>query len=203
MDNHLHSFFPPAIIIPINQIFIEFFQYIKNQQEIKLAEYKLARNFFCRNPNPLLLINNQQFTINRACLKCFPHIDYIQILINAEEHKLLIFPCSNIQKNSFKWVSGKKRNPAKIKSKIFLGKLYKIMNWDIKYQYVCAGKMIYSDFEIILMFDLSSPILRIDSTICDQDKKYTLVSNCFDNYVIFGESINKERNYNNEQENRI
>ena len=56
--------------------------------------------FFAHIYEPSITFNKRKVYLNTACIKKFPEIDYVQILVNSEEKKLAVRPCSGEEKDS-------------------------------------------------------------------------------------------------------
>lgn len=128
--------------------------------ELSTENYQIVRGeHFSRKREPSLSFYCNKFFVNSYVIRQFPNCNYAQILIRTTDKKLLLKPLEKMKKDSFCWVTGKgKRKPAIIYSDIFLGKVYRLMDWDTKNRYVCTGKMTNSGGEDFLLFDLSSSI---------------------------------------------
>ena len=50
--------------------------------------------FFAHLFEPSITFNRCKVYLNTACIKKFPEIDYVQILVNSEDKKLAVRPCS-------------------------------------------------------------------------------------------------------------
>lgn len=195
------------------------------------TEYQVVRGqYFARNTEPSILLSNTHFSVNSICLKKLPNIDYIQLLINPKEKKIVIRPCQEMKKDSFRWCTGiSKRLPAKISCRVFLGKLFDLMKWNQEYKYLCVGKLITSNQEKIFIFDLSfikiycknrdtgnkkrqAPIYPLSwmEQFGDIEKEHSdsLQVDVFNNYAIFGVKNKKDNSQlntdkmNEESENK-
>ena len=101
---------------------------------------------------------NYKVSVNTACIKKLPDVEYVQILVNPIEKKLAVRPCREEEKDSFRWCSsGKKRSPKQITCRIFFAKVISLMDWNPNYRYKILGKLIRSGNEILFIFDLTSP----------------------------------------------
>lgn len=155
--NEQQTLYLPAVIRPIYE------QYdFTNQRTTDSFDYSgyqvVHGEYFSQRSQPTICIRYNYFYVNTICLRQFPHIDYIQVLINPETLKLIIRLCPEIRKDSFRWCSsGKKRIPSHISSNVFIGKLFDLMGWNSNYRYVCVGKLEQANQEHIYVFDLSTP----------------------------------------------
>ena len=69
--------------------------------------------FFAHMYEPSITFNNCKVTLNTACIKKLPSVNYVQILVNPKTMKLAVRPCSEDDKDSFLWCTEKagKRKP--------------------------------------------------------------------------------------------
>ena len=121
--------------------------------------YQVVRGeFFAHIYEPSFTLNNYKVSVNTACIKKLPDVEYVQILVNPIEKKLAVRPCREEEKDSFRWCSsGKKRSPKQITCRIFFAKVISLMDWNPNYRYKILGKLIRSGNEILFIFDLTSP----------------------------------------------
>lgn len=118
--------------------------------------YQVVRGeYFAHIFEPSVTFNRCKVYLNTACIKKFPDIDYVQILVNSEEKKLAVRPCSGEEKDSFMWCTAK-RKPKQISCKIFSGMIANLMNWNPNYRYKLLGKLIKSNGEYLFIFDLKA-----------------------------------------------
>ena len=111
--------------------------------------------FFAHLLEPSVTFNKCKLYVNMACLKKLPNIDFVQILVNSNDKKLAIRPCSGEEKDSFLW-STAQRKPKQISCKIFSAMIFSLMNWNLEYRYKLLGKLIKSNEEYLFIFDLNS-----------------------------------------------
>lgn len=121
--------------------------------------YQVVRGeFFAHLFEPSVTLSREKVSVNAACLRKLPDIDYVQFLVNPNEKKLAIKPCQEDMKDSFRWSSGegKKRKPKSITCRIFFAKVMNLMGWDPKYRYKILGKLIRTKTDMLYVFDLAS-----------------------------------------------
>ena len=84
--------------------------------------YQVVRGeFFAHTFEPSITFCGSKLYVNMACLNKLPTVEYIQILVNQDTKKLVIRPCREDEKDSFRadctlfhgWVPcGEGRGPA-------------------------------------------------------------------------------------------
>lgn len=118
--------------------------------------YQVVRGeYFAHIYEPSITFNRCKVSLNTACIKRLPDIDYVQILVNSEEKKLAVRPCGEDEKDSFLWCT-QKRKPKQITCRVFFAKIVHLMDWNPDYRYKLLGKLIKSGNEHLFIFDLSS-----------------------------------------------
>lgn len=119
--------------------------------------YQVVRGeFFAHLREPSITFNNHKISLNTACLKRLPDVEYVQILINQNEHKLVVRPSSEDEKDSFIWCTmGKKKRPKQITCRVFFAMITDLMEWNPDYRYKLLGKLIHSGDEYLFTFDLT------------------------------------------------
>lgn len=121
--------------------------------------YQVVRGeFFAHIYEPSLCFNRSRVYVNMGCLKRMQDVDYVQILVNAEEKKLVIRPAGEDEKDAFLWCSIKNavRRPKQITCRVFFAKIVHLMSWNADYRYKLLGKIIRSGDEKLAVFDLNA-----------------------------------------------
>ena len=129
-----------------------------NTEDFSFDGYQYVKGtFFAHLFEPTLSFSDEKVTVNNACIRKLPNTDYVQFLVNPDEKKLAIKPCSEEDKDSFKWCGVTKegnRKPRIISCHIFYEKVFKLMCWDKYSRYRVLGKLIRYNDELIFIFDL-------------------------------------------------
>lgn len=120
--------------------------------------YQVVRGeFFAHTFEPAITFCDSRVYVNTACLNRMPTVEYIQILINQQTKKLVVRPCQEDEKDSFRWCSNTgKRKPKQITCRIFYAKLAEMMQWNPTYRYKLLGKLIAANSEQLYVFDLTA-----------------------------------------------
>lgn len=93
-----------------------------------------------------------------ACLRRFPGVTHIQILIHPEQKRLIIRPCEPDAPDSLRWARGggeKELQNRDLICKIFAAKVFDLMGWDKQYRYKMMGKPAICDNEMLFLFKLT------------------------------------------------
>lgn len=166
--------------------------------------------FFSHIHEPSFTLSQNKIAVNMACIRKLPDVEYVQVLVHPEEKKLVIRPCKEEEKDSFRWkTTGKKVFPKHITCKVFFAKIYALMGWNLDYRYKLLGKLIRSNGELLFVFNLNNPEIylriyrdgekpRISRTpiypqewenqfgISVEEHSKSLSMNKFSEYTIFG-----------------
>ena len=166
--------------------------------------------FFSHIYEPSFTLNLNKISVNMACIRKLPDVEYVQILVHPEEKNLVIRPCKEEEKDSFRWkTSGKKVSPKQVTCKVFFAKIYALMGWNLDYRYKLLGKLIRSNGELLFVFNLNNPEIyirvfregekpRVSRTpvypqewknqfgISVEEHRKSLSMNKFNEYTIFG-----------------
>lgn len=166
--------------------------------------------FFSHIYEPSFTLNQNKISVNMACIRKLPDVEYVQVLVHPEEKMLIIRPCNEEEKDSFRWrSSGKKLSPKQVTCKIFFAKIFTLMGWNLDYRYKLLGKLVRSNGELLFVFNLNNPEIyerfyregekpRVSRTpvypdewknqfgVSVEEHKKSLSINTFSDYTIFG-----------------
>ncbi|MDE7262929.1 MAG: integrase [Oscillospiraceae bacterium] len=119
----------------------------------------VRREFLAHAQEPAITFSRYQISVNAACLRKLPQVDYVQALVNSDTKKLVLRPCGEDEKDSFSWRANSKsgRRPKRITCRIFYAKIMELMGWGPELRYKLLGKLIHSNVEQLLLFDLTRP----------------------------------------------
>jgi len=94
-----------------------------------------------------ITLDYNNFTFNAACVRLFPESEYIQMLADKKKKRLLIWTCSQYDKDPVKWSFIKNGKPASrnVRAKLLCAKIYKMMDWNINYRYKTMA--VYQELE--------------------------------------------------------
>jgi len=137
---------------------------VENPQEdpevlVNLAGYQVTKaELFAHSREPAITIWESRIKFNMACLRRFPGITHIQILIHPEQKRLIIRPCEADAPDSLRWARGggeKELQNRDLLCKVFAAKVFDLMGWDSQYRYKMMGKPAVCDGEMLYLFKLS------------------------------------------------
>lgn len=133
----------------------------KGEEEFSYKGYEIVHGaFFAHLFEPSVKLVRETVSVNAACIRKLPDTEYVQFLVNRDDKKLAVKPCTEDTKDSFRWSTvgkdGKKR-PRTITCKPFFAKIVKLMGWDPDKRYRILGKLIRTKTVTIFVFDLKDP----------------------------------------------
>ena len=124
-----------------------------------LAGYQVTKaELFSHTREPAITIWDNRIRFNMACLRKFPGVTHIQILIHPEQKRLIIRPCEPDAPDSLRWTKGggeKELSNRDLLCKIFAAKVFDLMNWDKQYRYKMMGKPAVCNGEMLFLFKLT------------------------------------------------
>lgn len=180
--------------------------------------YQVVRGeFFAHLFEPSVTLSREKVSVNTACLRKLPDVDFVQFLVNPTEKKLAVKPCKEDMKDSFRWTSGegKTRKPKAITCRIFFAKIMSLMGWNPEYRYKILGKLIRTSSDLLFVFDLTSaetygirssgdrsasrtPVYpeewKNQFGVPVSEHQDTIQVNIFDDYAVFSISREEENN---------
>ena len=191
---------------------------IINDESFSYDGYQVVRGeFFAHIYEPSLCFNRNRVYVNMGCLKRMEDVNYVQILVNAEDKKLVIRPAGEDEKDAFLWCSIKNesRKPKQITCRVFFAKITHLMSWNPDYRYKLLGKIIRSGEEKLVVFDLTSTEIYVRTNkegekpktarkpvfpaewenqfgLPVEEHRKQLQVNIFKGYTVFGIRENKE-----------
>ena len=132
----------------------------KNDEEIvDLAGYQVTKaELFAHSRDPAITVWIDRIKFNMACLRQFPGVTHIQLLIHPEQRRLIIRPCDKDAPDSLRWATGGGEKEIKNREmicRIFAAKLFDLMKWDKQYRYKMLGKPAVCDGEVLFLFRLT------------------------------------------------
>lgn len=134
---------------------------LEEQEIIDLTGYQVTKaEFFSHMREPMVTIWKERLKFNIACIRRFPGITHIQLLVHPEQRRLIVRPCDADTPDSLRWVSGGGAVEKEAKNKdmvcrVFAAKLFDLMQWNTKYRYKLLGKPAVCDKEVLFLFKLT------------------------------------------------
>ena len=124
-----------------------------------LAGYQVTRaELFSHTYEPAITIWPTRIKFNMACLRRFPGVTHIQILIHPEQRRLILRPCLPGAPDSLRWAKGggeKELSNRDMLCRIFAAKVFDLMKWDSEYRYKMLGRPAVYQEEMLFLFKLT------------------------------------------------
>lgn len=127
-------------------------------ESIDLDDYEIvSAEFFAQVRELAFTINVNKITANAACVRMLPDVDYVKILVNQKEKKLVLKPCDELDISGYKWARMKdgRRYASQRTGEPFVLIICKLMGWNPDYRYKILGKKNKANGEDVLVFDLT------------------------------------------------
>lgn len=128
------------------------------EESIDLDDYEIvSAEFFAQIKEPSFTINVNKITANAASVRMMPDVEYVKILVNQKEKKLVLKPCDELDISGYKWARSKdgKRYASQRTGEPFVLIICQMMDWNPDYRYKILGKKCISKGEDVLVFDLT------------------------------------------------
>lgn len=132
---------------------------VPEEEIIDLAGYQVTKaELFAHTKEPAITVWENRIKFNMACLRRFPGVTHIQLLIHPEQRRMIIRPCDRDAPDSLRWANGGGEREVKNRDmtcRIFAAKLFDLMQWDKQYHYKMLGKPAVCDGEVLFLFKLA------------------------------------------------
>lgn len=129
------------------------------EELISLAGYQVTKaELFAHSREPAVTFWGNKIKFNMACIRRFPQVTHIQLLIHPEQKRMIIRPIDPDAPDALRWARGggeKDLCNRDLLCKIFAAKVFELMGWDNQYRYKMLGKPAVCDGEMLYLFKLS------------------------------------------------
>ena len=137
------------------------------EEIIDLAGYQVTRaELFAHSREPSITFWISRMKFNMACLRRFPGVRYVQILIDPDEKRMIIRPCTQDTPDCLRWATGGGEKEIKnrdMQCKVFAEKVYDLMEWKPENRYNILGKPATYEGEFLFLFKLNDFELFVNS----------------------------------------
>lgn len=124
-----------------------------------LAGFQVTKaELFAHTREPAITIWPTRIRFNMSCLRRFPGITHIQLLIHPEQKRLIIRPCLPDTPDALRWAKGggdKELTNRDMLCRIFAAKIFDLMEWDMGYRYKVMGNPAVCQNEMLFLFKLT------------------------------------------------
>ena len=126
---------------------------------IDLSGFQVTRaELFSHSLEPSITLWPSRIKFNMSCLRRFPGVKYIQLLVSPDDRRIVIRPCDQDTPNAVRWAVGGGEKELKNRDmicRVFAGKVFDLMKWDTEYRYRILGKPAVCDGEFCFQFKLT------------------------------------------------
>ncbi len=124
--------------------------------------------------------------LNKVCHRKAPDTERIQVLINEEQKKIVIKPCSEEKKDSVQWVTAKGSMRKILCKPPLIIQIIEVTGWDMNNRHKMIGKLIRYNGERIFQFDLAAALIYPGKQV--QDENGNVVKTSFSKDPVYNES---------------
>lgn len=79
----------------------------KEREMVNLAGFQVTKaELFAHTKEPAITVWGDKIKFNMACLRRFPGVTHIQLLIHTDQKRLIIKPCDSDAPDSLRWSNG-------------------------------------------------------------------------------------------------
>lgn len=131
----------------------------KPTESISLAGFQVTRaEFFANMQEPTLTIWPGRIKFSMSCIKNFPGVTHIQILVNDQQHRLVIRPSEKDKPDALRWAKGGSAEEIRSRDmtcRMFSAKVYEMMTWSPLCRYRIVGVPAVCEGEALFLFRLN------------------------------------------------
>lgn len=132
---------------------------VPEEEIIDLAGYQVTKaELFAHSREPSITFWQNRLKFSMACLRRFPGVKHIQIMVNPDEKRMIIRPCDPDTPDCLRWAVGaadKEIKNREMMCKFFSAKVFDMMGWNGDYRYKILGKPATCDGEFLYLFKLN------------------------------------------------
>ena len=129
-----------------------------DKERLDLDHYELPWSPLIANHRrtPFLVLSNGKISVNAAALRSLPDAKYVQLLINADEKRVVLKPCMEFDRSAIPWYSDLhgKQKPRQVNVMLFYMKLYDLMGWEPTNRCKIVGDLVNANDGDVLSFRL-------------------------------------------------
>ncbi|GHU70513.1 hypothetical protein FACS1894184_16070 [Clostridia bacterium] len=104
----------------------------------ELDDYNIVCLDYSDGSKPHMTIKYDKIKFNRPCVKLFPGLNYIHMLISVKQKRIVLVPCGQYDKDALQWSVGDSQ-PSELRALMFAPKLYEVLRWVQDYTYQING----------------------------------------------------------------
>jgi hypothetical protein len=132
---------------------------LPEEEIVNLAGYQVTKaELFSHTREPSITFWQNRLKFSMSCLRRFPGVKHIQIMVNPEERRMIIRPCDPDTPDCLRWATGGGEKEIKNRDmmcKVFSAKVFDMMKWDSQYRYKVLGKPVTCEGEFLFLFKLN------------------------------------------------
>lgn len=132
---------------------------VPEEEIIDLAGYQVTKaELFAHTKEPAITVWEDRIKFNMACLRRFPGVTHIQLLVNPEAKRILVKPAPSKDSDAINWIKNLSApRTSKLECSMFTKQLFETWGWDEAMRYRTNGKLVKFDRKLMLLFDFNRP----------------------------------------------
>jgi hypothetical protein len=129
-------------------------------ENFSYAGYQITREeFFAHAREPALCICGNRLYVNKVCQRKAPDTSRVLIMVNSQQKKIILKPCSEEIKDSVPWTTAKGNMRHILCKPAFCALISALTGWDLNNRYKMIGKLVRNKGERLFIFDLNAALI--------------------------------------------
>ncbi len=156
-------------------------------EDFSYSGYQITREeFFAHSREPSLTICGNKLYLNKVCFRKAPDTLRVLVLINEEDKKIIIKPCSEEKKDSVQWVTAKGSMRKLLCKPAFCILITEVTGWNLNNRHKMIGKLVRNNGERLFIFDMESALIYPGKQ--ELDEEGNVIKSSFSKNPVYDES---------------
>lgn len=139
---------------------------MQEEEVVDLAGYQVTKaELFAHSREPAVTVWQDRIKFNMACLRRFPEVTHIQLLVHPEQKRMIVRPCNPDAPDSLRWKVCRKDDSKTrdMRCELFAAKLFELMSWRKGFKYKMLGTPAVYEKEVLFLFKLTDFELHVSA----------------------------------------
>jgi hypothetical protein len=129
-------------------------------ENFSYSGYQITREeFFAHAREPALCICGNRLYVNKVCQHKAPDTSRVLVMVNSEQKKIILKPCSEELKDSVPWTTAKGNTRHILCKPAFCALISALTGWDLNNRYKMIGKLVRNKGDRLFLFDLNAALI--------------------------------------------
>ncbi len=156
-------------------------------EDFSYSGYQITREeFFAHSREPSLTICGNKLYMNKVCFRKAPDTMRVLVLINEDDKKIVIKPCSEEKKDSVQWVTAKGSMRKLLCKPAFCILITEVTGWNLNNRHKMIGKLVRNNGERLFIFDMESALIYPGKQ--ELDEEGNVIKSSFAKNPVYDES---------------